>query len=211
MNTVYKFLIAALLSSSPLYVFADEKEATATAATTATPKFETYTNTERNYSLEYPSDWKKNDVAQLDLVLFAPPKEQEGKTRASMNVVSEKVGQRITLEEFYSESANNLTSSLKEVHVEKSGNQQINGINTKWILYTHEMQGIKFRVLQYFIVSNETIYLITFSTAADDFENYRHDFEKIANSFKLLAANPSGEKSDHALPAEKEKELAPAK
>jgi hypothetical protein len=152
---------------------------------TQTVQLEKYTNAEKGYSIEYPSDWKKNDVPQLDLVLFAPTKEAGEMPHASVNIVSEKVGKGIHLEQFYSESVSNLSTALKEVQVEKSGTAELNGITGKWIQYTHVMQGVKFKVLQYFVVADETIFLITFSSSADDFEQYRPDFEKIANSFKV--------------------------
>jgi len=159
----------------------------APAATTsqAAQLTEKYTNTEKNYTITYPSTWKKTDVPRLDLVLFAPPKASDESTHASMNVVSEKVGPGISLEQFYSESAANLASALKDVVVEKNGNKDLNGVPTKWIQYTHVMQNIKFRVLQYFIVAQDTVFLLTFSTVADSFDSYREEFDAIANSFVL--------------------------
>lgn len=199
MNTAYKLLFAALLSCTTFQIAAEEK----TEQNQTLPKFETFVNSETHYSLQYPSDWKKNDVPQIDLVLFAPIKEKDGRP-ASMNIFSEKVGGGITLEQFYTESAANLTAALKEVQVEKTGNNQINGTNVKWIQYTHVMKDVKFRVLQYFVVANETLFLLTFSSAADDFESYRADFDKIVNSFKVLTEAPA-----NAQPTEKV--LAPAK
>jgi hypothetical protein len=173
---------------------AEEKAAFATEKNeqTQTVQLEKYTNSEKGYSIEYPSDWKKNDVPQLDLVLFAPTQKNDDKPHASMNIVSEKVGPGINLEQFYSESANNLTSALKDVQVEKTGSIQLNGTTSKWMLYTHVMQGVKFRVLQYFIVAEETIFLMTFSASDEDFNQYRQDFENIASTFKVFktAASP---------------------
>lgn len=215
MNTVYKILFAALFSCSVLQVTADEKM----EHNQVSEKFETFVNSEKHYSLQYPSDWKRNDVPQIDLVLFAPNKVKDGKP-ASMNIFSEKVGSSISLDQFYSESAANLTSALKEVHVEKSGNIQINGINAKWIQYTHVMKDITFRVLQYFIVANDTLFLLTFSAAEDDFEHYRTDFENIANSFKMVTEASKNATQPTQAPAQQqiqqpaqptEKVLAPAK
>lgn len=185
MNKLYKILMVSFLTCCAFTAQAEEKTSSSQMQTATLEK---YTNSAKGYSLEYPSDWKKNDVPQLDLVLFAPSKGTDQTTHASMNIVSEKVGNGISLDQFYSESAANLTSALKEVQVQKSGTTDLNGTTSKWMLYTHVMQNVKFRVLQYFVVANETIYLITFSTAADDFESYRSEFETIANSFKIAKA-----------------------
>lgn len=180
MKTFYKIALVFSLACSAFGLRADEN-----AQPKATTRLEIYTNTEKGYSLEYPSDWKKSDVPQLDLVLFAPSKENNENPHASANIVSEKVGGSITLEQFYSESAANLKSALKDVQVEKSGSSALSGVPSKWVLYTHVLQGVKFRVMQYFVVAEETIFLITFSSSAQDFDYYRPDFERIANSFKI--------------------------
>jgi hypothetical protein len=207
MNTVYKLLFAVLLSCNAFQVIAKET----VQHDQQHEKLETFVNSERHYSLQYPSEWKRTDVPQIDLVLFSPNKMKDGKP-ASMNIFSEKVGEGISLDQFYTESAANLTSALKEVHVEKSGNVQINGINSKWIQYTHAMKDITFRVLQYFIVANDTLFLLTFSSAADDFEHYRNDFENIANSFKILTeASSTKTNSVTTQPATQNEEPVPAK
>jgi hypothetical protein len=182
MKNFYHVIFSVLLTCSTLVLHAKEINETQNQQTIA---FERFTNTEKGYSIDYPSDWKKNDVPQLDFVLFAPPKKAGEKIHASMNIVSEKVGSDINLDQFYTESINNLSTSLKEVNVEKSGISTFNGVTSKWVLYTHLMQGVKFHVLQYFIVAHDTMFLITFSTAADEFDDYRAEFEKIANTFKL--------------------------
>lgn len=164
-----------------------------TAADTATDSqpvqlTEKYTNAEKGYSISYPESWKKTDVPRLDLVLFAQPKDDDTAAHASMNIVSEKVGPGITLEQFYTESATNLTTALKNVKVEKKGTSDLNGVEARWILYTHEMQSVKFRVLQFFIVANQTVYLLTFSTVADSFDDYQSEFDAVSKSFRLEKA-----------------------
>jgi hypothetical protein len=180
MNTFHKILLASIVWCCACALNAEDK-----SQQNATIELEKYTNHDKGYSLDYPADWKKSDVPQLDLVLFAPTKGKDENPHASMNIVSEKVGKGINLEQFYSESAANLSGALKEVSVEKSGLTLLNGTPSKWMLYTHTMQGIKFRVLQYFIVAQETIFLITFSASAEDFDRYQSDFKAIANSFKI--------------------------
>jgi len=153
---------------------------------TPSTNMETYVNKEKKYSLEYPSDWQKKDVQKLDIVLLSPAKSPTTPTHATMNAISEAVGPVITLDEFYKESVSNLSSQLKDIHIESSGDASLNGTPSKWVLYSHEMQGTKFKVLQYFIVAQENVYLLTFSALADDFDSFRPTFNKIASSFRLI-------------------------
>lgn len=164
----------------------EQKEIKEIKEQTQNVKLETYTNTDAGYSIEFPADWQKNDVPELDLVLFAPNKKTAEHPHASMNIVSNNVGAKIDLEQFYSESEKNLTAVLKDVRVDKTGSHLLNGTPSKWVLYTHVMNGMKFRVLQYFIVSGEMIFLMTFSAEDDDFSDYRSDFENIASTFKII-------------------------
>jgi len=149
-----------------------------------------YTNADKKYSIEYPSNWRKEDMPKLDLVLFAPLVDDQQEPQGSINVISEKVDDSVTLDQFYNESHSSLTTTLKEVEVKKSGSKQINGIDTKWVTYTHVMQGVKFEVIQYFVVAKDEnqkrVYLMTFSAVGDSFDAYQPLFEKTASTFKVL-------------------------
>lgn len=156
------------------------------ATENAAPAVEKYVNQEKHYSIEYPKDWRKGDLPRLDLVIFSPPKGADSTSHATMNIISEHVGDAVTLDQFYNESLKHLKADLQETDIEKNGDTNIDNIPIKWILYTHKMLQNKFRVLQYFIVSNGTIYLLTFSAAADEFDQFRAEFGTIVSSFRII-------------------------
>lgn len=181
--------ISHLLSTIALIAYMMSATAKEEPAKEETPiQQEHYVNAEKGFGIDYPSNWKKSDIPQLDLILFAPSTNENGFPHASMNIVSEKVGSEVTLEQFYKESADNLQKALKEVQVQKTGSSNINGTPSKWLLYTHNMQGVTFRVIQYFVVANGSIYLITFSAADEAFDRYLPTFEEILRSFKVQVA-----------------------
>lgn len=153
----------------------------------ATAKLERYVNEEKQYSIEYPKEWQKQELPSLDIVLFSPAKGETSQAHATMNVVSEKVGGSVTLDQFYAESVKHLTTELQEVQVENSGELNLGGLPSKWILYNHVMLNTKFRVLQYFFVAQGTVFLLTFSAPAEDFEQYRQVFDNIASSFRITS------------------------
>ncbi|MBA3815888.1 MAG: hypothetical protein H0X29_05095 [Parachlamydiaceae bacterium] len=152
----------------------------------AAPPMEKYINEEKGYSIEYPKDWQKQEIPRLDIVLLSPTRNAESQTHANMNLVSEAVGEKVTLDQFYDESVKHLTAELVDVKVEKTGDLNIHGIPSKWIQYKHRMIDNNFGVLQYFMVAEGNIYLITFSGVTEDFEHFLTAFEKIAASFKEL-------------------------
>lgn len=160
--------------------YSEESTIAPIAKSTETKKF---SSAEKHYSIEHPAHWESKEMAKLDLVLFAPGKDGSSDPVASMNIVSEKVDETVTLDQFYNESLTNLKTALKDVNIVKSGDKSLNGTPSKWIAYTHEMQGVKFAVLQYFIVANDMVYLITFSSPENLYESFSADFEKVAESF----------------------------
>jgi hypothetical protein len=150
------------------------------------PPLEKYINEEKGYSIEYPKDWQKQEIPRLDIVLLSPPKNAESQSHATMNLVSEKIGDQVSLDHFYTQSIQHLKNELKEVNIEKSGDVNIHGLPSKWIQYSHKMMDTNFRVLQYFLVANGNIYLMTFSAMGENFDHFRPTYESIANSFREL-------------------------
>jgi hypothetical protein len=185
------FNLGLMLISSIALIAAEA--ALATEKATPIELGETYINNDTGYSISYPKDWQKKEVPRLDLTLIAP-KEPHAEMHASMNVISEKVGPTVTLDEFYKESLKQLQSELKDVHVEKSGDRMFDKTPGKWTVYTHTMGEIKLRVAQYFTIANDIIYLITFSSIDKDYDDYEAEFEAIINSFKLAPSEATENK-----------------
>lgn len=160
----------------------------------ASPSTEKFINEEKGYSFEYPKDWTKQDIPRLDIVLVSPAKDENQNNRATMNLVSESVGNTITLDHFYNESVKHLTSELQDAKIENSGDIQLNNIPSKWVQYSHKMLDSDFKVLQYFLIIDGNLYLMTFSSAASEFDHFRPAFESIANSFKQLPKSKEASK-----------------
>lgn len=153
----------------------------------AAPEMEKYVNEDKKYSIEYPKGWEKQNWPNLDLVLLSPsPIDPGTQTHATMNVISQHVGDAVTLEQFFNESLKHLNSALKDVQVDQTGDQNLNGTPSKWAVYSHKIAEIPMRVIQYFIVADGNMYLLTFSANGNDFDHYRPTFESIASSFRLL-------------------------
>lgn len=178
--------INALYSQSPTATTAPTKE------DALKEDLKTYVNKEKKYEIQYPKSWQTRAASdQFDLVLVAPPKPSEKQISATMNLLSEQVGSNLTLDQFFNENIPNVMTELKEAKIENSGAQNLNGVPSKWALYTHKMNDLDLKVLQYFIIANERAYLITFSTINDEFPLYKKEFDDIAASFRLLKSPPS--------------------
>lgn len=144
---------------------------------------ETYVNEDTKFTLQYPSNWMKmDDMGLIDLMLLSPGK-ISSPSSANMNVLSENLENSYTLEEVYSEVVAHFTAQNINF---KSGEVDINGIPSKWMLYDYSMNGVEFPTLQYLIVHQNKMYTLTYGGVEDDFNLYYSDFEKIVSSFRLL-------------------------
>lgn len=149
------------------------------------PKTTHYNNDSKNYEVDYPSSWQKKEIPNLDLFLFAPLKNSQQQAPASVNIISEKIGTDVNVNKFYADSIANLVKELKDVKIEKSGDQKIGNATAKWIQYTHQIQSINFRVMQFFLVENGYLYLITYSAPLSEFDTHKPEFDSMTNSMRF--------------------------
>jgi len=155
----------------------------------------TYRNDNNKYSVSYPANWLKKDVAKLDLFISPPLKKEEQSGPATVNFTSEEVPSDINLTEFYNESVKSLTNELKNVKIESTGDRILDGVKTRWIVYTHVLQSITYKVMQIFIINYSHLYLITASAPAEDFDLYRPEFESVISTFKFEFIEKQTQKS----------------
>lgn len=145
---------------------------------------EKYVNTERGYSIEYPSHWIRATMApKLDMSIVLPCPQDISRTCANMSIVSEYVGESMTLDEMYSTDLSYFSS--QEV-VQNSGEIDLNGIPSKWIFLSVFVNHVEVRIMQYYIFSKGMAYVITFGALPTDFSENYHEFEEIMYSFRLL-------------------------
>ena len=67
-----------------------------------------------------------------------------------------------------------------------SGDADLNGIPSKWMLLAMPGKEIVFQTLQYLLVAKQVCYYISFMAPADKFEDTLPEFEKVLTSFKLI-------------------------
>jgi len=186
MKLLYTLLFVGTLFINSNNLAASSTTETAPAVETKKDTTKNYTNEDKGYSIEYPSDWEKKEIPAVDFVLLAPQKSEKHPIRATMNIISEKVEAPIDLAQLYQESIDNLKKALTDFNVKDSGDMTLDGMPAKWILYTHEIQKINIEVLQVFFSNKMGIYLITYTSPADDFAEYRPAFDKMNASFHRL-------------------------
>ena len=158
-------------------------------------KMEKYVNQEKKYEILYPKNWVKREAPAFDLVLVAQSDDPKQAITATMNLISEYIGKSITVDTFFNENVPTISKELKNSKIVGQGEQKLNGVTSKWIQYSHEMNNIKFEVLQYFVIHDGYAYLLTFSSIANEYPKYEKEFKSIAETFKILNAPAQNGKS----------------
>jgi V8-like Glu-specific endopeptidase len=146
-----------------------------------------YTSEADNYSMEFPKDWEvTEDLSYGTGVMAISQRENASDTfRENINVISEVLPSAMTLDDYYKLSIDNAAASLPGFTKIKEGTKTINGIKSKWIIYTEEYEGTKIEVLVYVLVKDLKAFVITCGSIPSEFDKYKSQFEEIVGTFKL--------------------------
>jgi hypothetical protein len=90
----------------------------------------------------------------------------------------------MTTKDYYKSSLDVLKKVFVEFKLEKNGQTKINGREFYYTIFSHKMNDVAAKILQYLSVNGDTAYVITASASPDKFEKYKPIFEKSIQSFK---------------------------
>lgn len=140
---------------------------------------------EKGYEIELPENWRaEKNFMGVDVFASAPDLKET--SLANISVISDAISDNISLDQYFAENVKELEKTLSNFHIIESGDASFEGVKGKKIAYTHALDKLKIKVIQYYVVNKGHCYIIT--TAADDqeFAKYADIFEKSVKSFKLL-------------------------
>ncbi len=170
---MYKlFLILSLLLASP--VSGDEAK--------QSPLF---TQEEKGYAITFPYQWHwQRDFMGLDVFASAPAKDEQVGSLGNISIISSKIEGDLTLETFFSSNLDNLARALRDIKILERGQAFVDGTDARKVIYTHAMGDINLRVIQYFLIKNGHVYIITSTASFEEFPKYADSFETAVRSFK---------------------------
>lgn len=156
----------------------------APAATTANQG--TFTTSDRTFTIVVPDGWAtQKEIQGIDAMFTAPPSAKGGGSQANINVISGELEPGMTLDNFYTMNVNGLPTELKGFKQVDSGSDKVDGVDTKWVRYTHKVGDLEIAVLQYFFVIGNKGYVVTLSSLGSAYDSYAPTFNKTVKSFKI--------------------------
>ena len=148
---------------------------------------ETYTNRYFLYSADRPSDWRVREISKVAL-LISPLVSKDDKFAENVNIVAEdlsKIAENVTLVDYYRKSVGNASKTLNDFKLLEEAQTQWIGRDAVAVIYTATLKGEKFKFKAYTVMVDKTAYVLTFTAAAADFDEYLPVAERIMRSLRV--------------------------
>jgi len=142
---------------------------------------------EAGFEVKFPEGWDiKRGVMGADVIALAPSDSDEDLFRENVNIIHADLEFPITQDEYSKINMTRLEELLTDYDLEESDDVDVDGIQSKRLIYTHRMGVVNAKVMQYLILVGSNAYVITFTTDPKMFDQYRGVFDEIMKTFKFV-------------------------
>lgn len=136
--------------------------------------------TTEDYSIELGSDWEESkSVSGIAMFTLG------GDATTNINILKESVAQKITAED-YKDAAVKQFEAMEGYKVTDSKGTKIDGNDSYLVYLSAEQSSVKMNLIQAYIVNDSNVFVVTFTTIADKYDDMKEEAEKIIDSFKSL-------------------------
>lgn len=148
--------------------------------------FVVYNCKSKGYSISFPKTWElKEKYRETDVIALSPQENSADRFRENVNVITSDLGQVYSLDTYYKANIENAEKGLNKFKQVQLTDIKINGIPTKRLVYTHEMQDISIKVIAFVLVKGKMGCVITCTALPDSYSKYEKTFDEVAKSFKF--------------------------
>ena len=154
-----------------------------------------YDNPNLGFTLEYPSDWSKEE----SLTFVSPPPSsslpsEDGSngtmsttnlTPESIAVTTEVLVSNITLEEYSESAIGLLESQFPNFTILKSFETTLSGYPAHQIEYTFSLEGVELKNMQIWAIVDNIVYAVTYGGTTEEFDSSLPVFDNLIQSFQV--------------------------
>lgn len=170
-------LIGIVMSLSVLVAGCGSNIGNKTSSGVTTKTFES-----ANFTIQYPSDWIKNEPKNGTVtVFFVTP---TNNATENLNVQVGNLSASDTLESITSAQIAHVQEFADFTQIE-AGNATLAGNPAYKIVYTATYDGDFQKATQIWTVKDGKVYLVTYKTAPDDYNTYLSAAQQMIDSFKI--------------------------
>jgi hypothetical protein len=140
-----------------------------------------YNNPNLGFSLQYPSDWQKEET----LSFTSPQGGMGDRAPEVINVVTEVLPSSDFSLESYTDAAIGQVESFENFQLLNSSSTTLGGLPAHVIVYTFTDELTPLQNLQAWTVKDGMAYVITYGGVPEEFESSLHKFQSVLDSFSL--------------------------
>lgn len=145
-----------------------------------------YTNKEYSFTMNYPQDWVKEEIAgEAPVIVFVSPKENEqDKFIENMNIGVGELDKEISIEQFKKESLIGLKTMFPDIQLASETPTKLGGSAGYFIEY--KVEDGKYTFVQAFTIKEKTAYMLSSATETSKYPQFKPVIESIFNSFTFV-------------------------
>lgn len=138
--------------------------------------------TTEDYSIELGDKWEESSSSSSGLAIFT----LSGDATTSINIIKQDIGsQEITVEQLKDQTVKQFEAT-DGCTVTSSENTKIDGNDTCIVYLDLESATGNAKTIQAYIIKDSSIFIFTFATSEDKYEELEPTVQKILESFKVL-------------------------
>jgi hypothetical protein len=140
----------------------------------------------QKFTLDFPKEWTLQKGEEgFDLIAKAPPFGSDDLFRENVNVISQPIQIPLKMEELSLANIAVLEKVLVDFNLESEKKVNLAGAVADKIIYTHRIGPVNLKVIQYLILKDDKVYILTFTADSLDYSKIEKEFVAIAGTFKL--------------------------
>ena len=143
---------------------------------------------EKNYSIEYPSDWELNKSGQMGtkFILFSQLTSKNDQFKENVNlIVQDLTGHNIDLNQYVEISENQIKTMITDGNIISSERVKKDEKEFQRVIYTGKQGIYDLQFEQYYWIENNNAYVLTLTCEITAFTDIKNTGEKILNSFEI--------------------------
>ena len=141
-----------------------------------------------SYYIEFPAHWELNQQKELgaEFFLFSKLRSEEDEFRESVNLLKQDIsGYYLDLDEYAKLTVGQIENLLENGKIIESSRVLNTTKNFHKLIFTGTQNNRKLKFEQYFWVVGDDAFILTFTSVANQFDDYQKEAEGILNSFVL--------------------------
>ena len=150
---------------------------------------DTKTYTTSAYSIQYPADWTLNleGSKEVDFQIFSPLASSSDTFSENVNLLVQDLrGQPVkTLDQYVEISESQIVAMLTDSEILASERLRRNGREFHRVEFTARQGKFALKHVQYYFLANTTVYALTFTCLAGEFDEHKEVGIRILDSFVL--------------------------